>query len=419
LTKKLYELFVAKDCLQWRGWLLALPLIALAIVSRHPDLISNPQFFGDESTWYKEAYETGAFHSLLTNQGGYLVIGLKLPNLIAVHAPLSQAPRIDLTYSILLNILCVSFLMTRRLTGLGSFSARLALAFLWIAIPNANEVDTLNSAQWFLAILGILLLLATPPTSSLQKLLDYAMMLLVAFTGPFCMILFAIALALVAFRREAYTFRLLIILGLGCIAQGWILLHHLPLCTPREVGGFYASQVLVAQVFLFGAGHSILTHLFAPLLSPSAMWTAVFATICGLSLLAYATLRSTLSIKLLVAYAAIVFLACGYRLHCDAGWHKDVLLFNSNYAARYWYVERFALLAVFVWMLWHGRPLLMRLLGGAFIVLVAAVSIAHWQYPPWPDCHFAEHAAAFDAAPKGTVASIPVNPGWQVILIKH
>jgi hypothetical protein len=382
-------------------------------------MASNPQFFGDESTWYKEAYDAGAFHSLLKNQDGYLVIGLKLPNLLAVHVPLSQAPRIDVTYSILLNILCVSFLLSRRLTGLGSFSARVTLAFLWIAIPNANEVYTLNSAQWFLAILGILFLLAAPPTSTLQKVFDYTMMLLVAFTGPFCIMLFAIALVLAVLRKEAHTLRLLGILALGCIAQGWTLLHHLPQCTPREVGGFYASQVLVAQVFLFGAGHGILSHLFAPLSSPLAMWTAVVATICGLALLAYVVFRSTLSIKLLVAYAAMVFLACGYKLHCDPGWPKDALLFNSDYAVRYWYIERFALLAVFVWMLWHSRPLLIRFLGGAFIVLVTAVSIAHWQYPPWPDYHFAEHAAAFDAAPKGTVASIPVNPGWQVILVKH
>ena len=56
--------------------------------------------------------------------------------------------------------------------------------------------------------------------------------------------------------------------------------------------------------------------------------------------------------------------------------------------------------------------------AGVVIVLIAVSSVRSWQYPPLPDLHFGRYAREFQAAPRGTSFSIPINPiGWSLTLV--
>lgn len=421
LTGILSAIFTTCGRLKWQGWIIAIILITFGVISRKPDLISNPQFFGDESTWYKQAYEDGAFQTLFTNQAGYLILGSRLPSLVTVHAGFSEGPRIYLLYTVALEVVCISFLLTSRLSGTADLRSRMLLALLWIALPNSEEINTLNCTQWPLAVLGALFLLSDKPRTVLWRVVDLLAMFIIALTGPFCIFLLPIGLILFAARRfrNRWTLVLTGILAFGCVVQGWTLSHHLEQCRPQAIQVTSALEVITAQVFLFGAAHDGWTVLFAPLGSPTATRFSILIVVCGMALITYAMLKGTLSLRTFIAYGFLVLLACGNRLHCSAGWLWDALLLSPAYGARYWYIERLALLALFVWMLSAARPTAIRLAGATAIALVLIVSVRNWTYPPSPDLHFSQYATAFEQSPKGTLMTIPINPGWKLVMLKH
>ena len=51
-----------------------------------------------------------------------------------------------------------------------------------------------------------------------------------------------------------------------------------------------------------------------------------------------------------------------------------------------------------------------------FLSLVGIV--ADWKHPQFIDMRFAEHAASFEAALAGQEVVIPINPNWEMRLVK-
>jgi hypothetical protein len=55
--------------------------------------------------------------------------------------------------------------------------------------------------------------------------------------------------------------------------------------------------------------------------------------------------------------------------------------------------------------------------------VLAAIGIyhgaVHYRLQAFADLGFAARAAAFDALPPGTPMLIPINPDWQMRLVKH
>ncbi len=400
-------------------FLVAILLISAAVVSRRPDLISNPQFWGDESSWFAEAYSTGAFHSLFHPQAGYLCVASKIPDVIATHVPLVEAPEVFDLYTIAIQALLASFLLTSRLAHLASLPIRTLLCFLWIAVPNCAEIETLNNTQWMLAVLGALVLLSAAPKTLPWKIFDVVSIALISVTGPFCLLLFPIACILWIIRRSRWTAVLTPIVGLGCCAQLFTLSHFLKACTPVHVLTPLGIRVLAGQVFLFGTmdGGNIIPH--ASLQSLGAAELATVIVIAGVLMGAYALVKAPLELKLFVAFGGLVCLAVIRRLHCDRGWDWQSMM-NIFYAVRYWYIPRLAVLAIFVWLLGRARPLWIRAFGYAAVLSLSIAAVAHWQYPAQPNLDFPRYARAFNQVPPGTTVTIPVNPGgWTLTLVKH
>jgi len=177
--------------------------------------------------------------------------------------------------------------------------------------------------------------------------------------------------------------------------------------------------VLAGQLFLFGTINGGKIVASAPLQSAGAAELGALLVALGLCVVAYVFLRAPLELKLFTLFGCAVGVAVIRRLHCDPHWDWESLA-NVFYAIRYWYIERLVLLAIFVWMIGRKRPTWIRAATGVVIVLIAVSAARNWQYPPLPDLHFGRYAREFQAAPRGTSFSIPINPiGWSLTLVKH
>ncbi len=407
------------EAFPWWGFLLAILLITAAVISRKPELATNPQFWGDEASWFADAYANGALHSLLLPQAGYLCVASKLPVLLAVHVPLAYAPAVFGWFTIAVQVLMGGFLLTSRLAHIAPLSARCILCFLWIAVPNCAEIDTLNNTQWMLAVLGVLVLFSKAPATPGWIAFDLVSISLISVTGPFCILLLPIAILLCLLRWARWTMVLTVLLVLGSLIQSITLSHFLNPCSPVPVLKPILFRVLGGQLFLFGTlyGGKIMPD--ASLQSTGAAGLGMLVVIIGVCIVGYALFRAPLELKLFTLFGCAVCVAVIRRLHCDPHWDWGSLM-NVFYAIRYWYIPRLALLAIFVWMLGKARPHWIRTATAVAIVLIAGCAMQDWQYPALPDLHFSRYAKEFERTRPGTTLTIPVNPaGWKIALTKH
>jgi hypothetical protein len=403
---------------KWWVLLLAAVVIAGATISRSPDFVLRPQFWGDEARWFVEAYSRGFIRSLLEPQRGYLCIASKLPELIAVHVPLAKAPAVFNWYTIAIQTLTFGYLLTGRLAHVASFHIRALLCAVWIAVPNAAEIYSLTDSQWNLAVLGALIVLSAPPVTTAWKVFDVVSIALISVTGPFGILLTLIAGVYWIVRRVRWTLVIAGVLIAGSCLQVITLAHALESCRTRELTNPLALRIIAGQVFLFGTAHAGNLIAGGNHETAASVLSVVVITL-GLAAVAYCVARGPVELKLLLAFAGLVALSAFRRLQCDPGWDW-ISMMDPAYAVRYWYIERLAFFAVLLWLAVQARNLAIRGVAGSALALVVFSSATHWKYPPRPDLHFSEYANAFDKLPRGTQFTIPVNPpGWEMKLVKR
>src|SRR5437773_11818368 len=133
------------------------------VVSRRPDAVSNPQFWAEDGKfWYADAYNTGGIGIFLQPYYGYLHLVPRLTALVAQALPLRLGPLAFNVVAIVIEILPVLLLVSSRLSGIGSVSARMLLGFLCLSLPHTWEIhSTITNAQWHLALVAFLVVICT------------------------------------------------------------------------------------------------------------------------------------------------------------------------------------------------------------------------------------------------------------------
>ena len=86
---------------------------------------------------------------------------------------------------------------------------------------------------------------------------------------------------------------------------------------------------------------------------------------------------------------------------------------------RYWYFPSI----VFAWLLLWGfqsRTTALKTASAVLLCIMCFGIIRDWRIPTFKDLNWTEDAKRFEAAPPGTVVTIPENPnGWNMRLVKH
>jgi hypothetical protein len=394
----------------------------ITIVSRQPDALFHAQFWAEDGhVWFADAYNLGWWQSLFRVFEGYVEIFPRLGAALALLVPLRSAPLVLNVLAICVRAIPVSLLISSRSAIWGTLGHRALLAAIYLGLPNTGELNsTITNSQWFLAFSTFLILVAVKPRNRLERWFDFSILILCAFSGPFCIFLLPIAAFLVwRFRGRAYRIETAII-ALGCIVQMWYLL-----------GGGYSSRIHNS----LGASLSSLVKLLASelyigtLLGPNnlaanagAGLIFVFSVlaISGLSFTIFCLLRSHRAHRLFFAFSALV-LATALNAPLLGGTTNmgAWAAMTMGAGTRYWFFP----------CLWLAWSLLMSLKSGTRSIRgVSAVLLCilylgmllRWRITALPDTNFAENAAKFERAPVGTEMTIPVNPpGWNLRLIKH
>jgi hypothetical protein len=426
---------------------------ALIVFSRRPDAFIHPQFWAEDGTfWYATAYNHGGLSVLFQPHTGYLQCLARLTAAMSMLFPVSWGPAVFVAVAVVVQVAPASFLVSERCSTLiASRPLRLLLAFLYLAIPNSFEVDAnLTNAQWHLALLALLVVVAKPPRSAMAHAADVGTVVICGLSGPFAILLLPVACIFWVLRRRPWTAMLVGMLVAVAMTQ-LVTLFTSPRGSSGALGasatGFFS--ILGRQVFLGATvGQWGLEH-FASMSAGSAYSVAI--GLAGTALIIVAAFRVRAELFVVGLFGAAV-LAASLASPTSTNPTKDwVALSTAGVGGRYWLIPMFAFFAVLVGTVdtrlptirlqvrqfargkspaqlrdgssQSAAPLTWVAASGAVLVVVVALAVGvprDWQYPPFVNDHFAHYAAVLAHARPGHSVSIPINPpGWKMTLVKR
>ena len=405
------------------AWCLAaIAITAALLVLRRPDAVLNPQFRAEDGYWFQQAHNYGAINALLSTYTGYFQTLSRLAAVIALSAPLAQAPLVLNLTALLVEASAALFLLSPRMRNLGGLSLRCVLALLYLVVPRADEVHaSITNAPFNLALLAFQVVIAEAPASWAGRIFDVAVLVLMGLTGPFCILLFPVALLVAAARRQRWTIVRLSVLG-GCvIIQGLALLFTGHQRTHQNLGASFLGfcRIVAGQVVLpVLQGRNRLDHLaHSPATVALLAW---LITTLAAVLFLYAFWRGSLELRSFILFALLVLAASlAFPTPNPTNDHWGPMQTPGG-ATRYWYIPGLALMATFLWLLGSARAAGLRVLGAVLVCCMTFGATKHWQYGRLPDLHFAGYTQQFERLPSGSSREIPINPpGWSITLIKR
>jgi hypothetical protein len=407
----------------WRLYILLFISAFSIIVLRRPDAILNPQFWAEDGAlWYANAYNDG-IRSVLIPQNGYLQTISRIVAAIAQFLPFEWAPLIFNGVAIFIQILPVIFLLSSRFSALiPNRYNRIFLSILYLALPNSWEIHAnLTNAQWHLALLAFMVIVAKPDTRPVWRCFDTGVVLLSGLSGPFSILLVPIAAIRIWLDRERWLIVLFLLVSASALVQTLCLLLAWQTRSQMFLGATpeLLVRILSGQVFL---GALIGQGGYSWVVS-SSEWRfipALFIALIGLTVMIYALLKGPVELRFFIIFALLTFSTALISPQASATNPQWQVLTLPGVGGRYWFIPMLAFISVLIWMLRKSSSPKLRLLAMMALAVMLIGIIMDWQQPPYVDLNFKEHAHRFEGSPIGTEIVIPINPpGWYMSLTKN
>jgi hypothetical protein len=418
-------------------WAVAIAVTVALLFLRRPDAVLHAQFWAEDGVvWFADAYNLGGLKALLRPLDGYLQTLPRLACAAALWAPLERAPLVTNLIALVIEALPALFLVSSRMRNLGPLALRCALALLLLFVPDSSEVHAaITDSEFQMAVLACLIVIAEVPRSWAGRVFDIVVLALFALTGPFCVLLFPVALlrTLVPLltkrtpparptQPDRWRWIQLMLLATGGLAQG---------LTVLTTAGARLNTTLGASLtkFVDIVGGQLVLPLFVgsnrlyEISKDPAQVTLVASvlTIAALAACVYGLAEGSLELRCFVLFALLILTAAlAYPTIEPINNQWDVFL-RPDLGLRYWYLPKLALMATLVWLLGRRRPAAIRILVGVLTCVMALAMVSHWRYKPLPDFHFESYVRVFDQLPQGATGQFRLNPGgpWIMELVKR
>ena len=386
------------------------------MISRRPDAILHAQFYCEDGIWFSQAYIQGAIKALSIPYGGYLVTFQRIIAGFSLLVPIAHAPLVMNLGAMFVQIAPVNLLCSARCACFGTLPMRFLMSLTYLALPNAEEIHAnLTNSQWHLALIAALPILASTPATRPGRIADQFVLLIAGLTGPFCIVLFPIAVAMWYLRPNRWRLLSTAAVAMCALVQGYFL--------------FVATQASRVKMPL-GASfplfiHFLSNHIFLPAVlgiadygSHLSLGLETALSCAGILIVVYGFLYSGVERRLFILFSALVF-AASLRSSLVSLTLPQWPVMDSTSGARYWFFPTLA----FVWALLWCANLRNRdkfhLPALACSALMTIGIARNWVFAPLPDQNFASQAERFCSLPRNYGFSFRIAPeGWLMMLPK-
>ncbi len=393
----------------------------LILFARRPSAFLSPQFWAEDGrNWYADAYNHGILFSLTTPENGYFQTFSRLIAILSQTLPLKFGPILFLAAACVVQITTAVFIISPRMSGIvPSRNWRILLAFLYLAIPHSWEIHTnITNSQWHLALLACLILLAEPAVTKAGKIFDIAMCMFAALSGPFSVLLLPISLIQIFRRKNTMSIAFFTILLAAGAIQSWAYFTAGRTVPPHlEAGVEYffwiVSRHLLISPLIGGRGFERL--------APTMLWsyvTAVLVTIVGTGTALYAFVRGRPEIRLVMIFAVLIVCAALASPAVTREYGQWPFIASNEVAFRYWFIPTFAIYVTLVCFASSNANRAALIFARVALIVSLVGVIADFRLSPFEDLEFQRRAEEFEAAPTGAKVTFPINPDWDMTLIK-
>lgn len=403
------------------GWLLLFLFVFLLLSYKSPDALSNPQFWAEDGTIFFSEQFGRALPQLFTSYAGYLHTIPRLVAWLASAFPYGDQPEVYNFCAIAIDSAAVLFFALRSRWLVPAWLTLLVFAL----VPTDGEMfGTLTNVQWFLqfALFAAALYPSSPHRSSFaRRWLGWAIIALVALTGPFSILLTVITISTFLVTRagqrlaprrlhpiQSWWSKLdkptLGIIAMCALAQGFVLTF----IGSRSTSPF--DPVLGGQIVLLG----FQIHTFGNTLFSEKVSAAVFALV--LIACFKVTCRTEQPI-LLVMLAMLVF-GVAQILSAAHPVADTPKLYTDLMGDRYFLFAKVSFWICTASALSCSRGVgksTARALVPMLLVLIAICHPGMMRRPPFPDLHWKQAVKMLGHQRTPAPVTIPINPiPWEI-----
>jgi hypothetical protein len=399
-------------CTTKQSFFVSLFLIACGITIAHrPDSVTNPQFWAEDGVlWYPCAYTEG-LRCLAQPVVGYLQTLPRLVAFMAQFLPIVDAPALFNMVAIVIEVLPAVFLMGRRFSRI-SPTARLLLVILYLLLPNSGEVHAnLTSAQWHAALLAFMVVIAQPAADLASRNFDVVVLVLSGLTGPFCILLFPIAVAVWWIHRSSRGRFVNMAVVAGC-AVAQLSSLALTMGRQRSTAPLGATAILLMKI----VGGQVVLGFLA--LRNNNLAILTIATALAIAGIAYAVVRGTMEVRAFAIFSWALLAAALVRPQGSLSEPQWPILATAH-GIRYWMFPMLGLAVTLVWLA-GTRVRLFHYVAVAILLMNGRAMVRDFRCHPYANLNFGAYTREFSQAKYGTTVEIPINPpGWKMQLTKH
>ncbi|MBQ7221419.1 MAG: hypothetical protein IJS28_10605 [Synergistaceae bacterium] len=400
----------------------------LVMFQRKPHVLVYANFWAEDGKiFFEQMYHEG-LKSLLYPYAGYLHLVPRLVMFITLPFGIINAPLISNFMSLVLRALPMVFLFTERF----SFMGMACRFFLWIyclIMPQALEetIGNITNIQWNLSVWLLMVIIAAPAKTTMQKLHDWLVLILAGLSGPFIIFAFPLMIAGKPSRGKSIAFRMFAVL-LGLI-QLYTVLN-----TAQEVQNlsFYGTGrtawefiVWLIRIFCTRVVYSTFLPNFpsimAYVLDKSMILTfIVFAPLACIT--ARGFFRGTWRFRVCALFGSAIFLSSSWRMWLSVDVPYGITVGGGS---RYFVLANilvFSFMIFFVRDFWlSGHEQLKEKCCTYITILLFVMALVSFSlFPPFKLAPYRQSIRElYYPAPAGSTVVIPINPdGWEMTLIK-
>lgn len=406
---------------------LVLPIVflcgCLIETLRNPTTILHPEFWAEDGgVWFQQAYSRGWLNPLFHAQAGYLQTFSRLIADVGLLLPLKFVPGLFVAVALVVQVLPAVVVTSRRFAHVApDYRIRILLAGIYLLLPDSSELNAnLTNAQWHLALLAVLVVLALPAGAA-WRTFDILVIASSGLTGPFILSVVVVAAIYYYFRRRKWTLVVGIIAAATGVIQGIVLM-----ATPRGITGPLDPsanlfvEIVGGRVFANTILGTATTTSGSFMLDP-LLWSGISLAI-GVLIVLFAVCRGPIELKLFNLFGFFELVAALVSPLVSLTSPQWQVLANGG-GPRYWAFPALALLADVVWIAGQWRKTWMI---GAIVGLLALVALfsfgvrEDFEYPKVVAPSWPAQVARFDRLPPHQSFTFEIRPpGWTMTLVKN
>ena len=413
-------------------WLLLAVVFACAValvVSRRPDAVTNPQFFGEDGFWFSKVHDDGPLSALLAanpNRGYFYAVPM-LGACLGLLVPLRWAP-------LAMNLLAIAIMAapavvvcsSRFAAAIPSLAVRVAVALLYLGLPNTwGLIGSAITSQWYHGALGLAIVLATPSERRAWQVFDLAALFLLGLSGPIALFLVPVIALKWWVRRERWMIPLFAIAVATSIVQVVVTVLREPPSTLDVTLG--ATPMAFLKLLAYRVAYAAAlgeTRTLEIATGPATAWSSAWAiALAGLAVLAVfgaAAWKGPLELRLLLLFAALITgasLVGPMPLNYSQTYWETIA--RPGAGNRYFFFPVLALLVALVWLATR-RHVAARAVGLAALAVVCLGGVRRdWREAPHRDFDYPSYVQQYEQAAPGERVQIPHPPNWGLILTKR